>query len=95
MCVDERVVYASQMDQRVTWKEYPWWVKLSLLGVPGRAGVWGCFALALLLGAAALYFSQSDARFRPFTFVALAAIPYVLTIRWIDRHGSWHQPRRR
>jgi hypothetical protein len=78
------------MEQRVSPKEYPWWVKLSLLGVPGgRAGQWACVAVSLLLAAGAVYLSQSDARARPFTLVAIAALPYWLSIRWVDRHGSW------
>jgi len=77
------------MERRVAPKDYPWWVKLSMLGVPGRAGLWGSVAVSLLLSAGALYLSQSDARARPFTLIALAALPYWLSIRWVDRHGSW------
>jgi hypothetical protein len=83
------------VQQRVARKDYPWWVKLSLLGVPGRAGLWGCVALALGLGFTALYMAQRDGQLRPFVIVALAAIPYLLTIRWIDRHGSWDELRKR
>jgi len=77
------------MEQRVARKDYPWWVKLSMLGVPGRAGQWACVAVSLILGAGALYLSQGNPMFRPFTVAPLAAIPYLLTIRWVDRHGSW------
>lgn len=77
------------MERRATKKEYPWWVKLSMMGVPGRAGLWACVAVSLLLAAGGLYFWQSDARARPFTLFAIAALPYWLSIRWVDRHGAW------
>lgn len=35
------------MADRVPRAEYPWWVKLRLWGVPGRAGLWMYFGLSV------------------------------------------------
>ena len=77
------------MEQRVAKDEYPWWVKLSLMGAPGRAGLWVFVALSLLLGACGVYLSLGDPQYWPAILFAFAAVPYWLSIRWVDRYGSW------
>jgi len=81
------------MAGRVPRKQYPWWVKLSLWGVPGRAGVWACFGLSLLLAVACVAYAilANDPRLYTGLLFLLAALPYWLTIRWVDEHGSWER----
>jgi hypothetical protein len=83
------------MEQRVARAQYPWWVKLSMMGVPGRSGLWGFVVLSLLLSAGGVYLSLGDARLWPVSLFGFAAIPYWLTIRWVDRYGSWDGDRAR
>lgn len=77
--------------------EYPWWVQLSLWGVPyGRTGQWFfvAFALACAVGLVAYGVVEGRPRFLILSpFAAVAALPYWLSIRWIDRHGSWQGSR--
>jgi hypothetical protein len=77
------------MEQRVARAEYPWWVKVSMMGVPGRGGVLGCAVLSVMVGVAGLIFWRNDPVLWPTSLFLIAAIPYWLTIRWVDRHGSW------
>jgi len=71
--------------------KYPWWVKLSILGVPGRSGLWACVMISLALGVAGLVCGLQNARYLPGALFTLAAIPYWQSIRWIDTHGSWDE----
>jgi hypothetical protein len=80
----------SKMSEPVPRSRYPLWVKLSLLGVPGRRGVWACAGLSLAAAIASAVHGLRDARF----FYAsggfvVAAFLYGSAIRWVDRHGSW------
>ena len=70
-------------------KDYPWWVKASMLGVPGRGGLWAFVVLSLAAAAACVAYGFWDRRFFIGGFFIFAALPYWLTIRWVDRHGSW------
>jgi hypothetical protein len=78
------------MAEPIPRSRYPLWVKLSLLGVPGRRGLWAFVALSLAAAiACALYgFRDSRSFYLPAPFVA-AAFLYWSAIRWVDRHGSW------
>lgn len=76
-------------EERVARANYPWWVKVSLLGVPGRAGLWAYVAICLAAGLGCIVFGLRDARFKIGGLFALGALPYWLSIRWIDRYGSW------
>jgi hypothetical protein len=70
--------------------EYPWWVKLSLLGVPGRKGLWSFVLLSLVASVASVIYGFHDPRF--FYVAGLfvcSAVLYWSSIRWVDRHGSW------
>jgi hypothetical protein len=69
---------------------YPWWVKVSRWGVPGRAGLWACVLVALLAAAICVLYGFRDPRFLPVGGLAvLTALPYWLSIRWMDRHNAW------
>ncbi|MEX0700835.1 MAG: hypothetical protein WD069_01955 [Planctomycetales bacterium] len=80
------------MSGRVPRDEYPWWVKVSMWGVPGRAGLWAFVVLSIACAAGSVAYGFRDQRFFIIAvFCLLAAIPYWLSIRWVDRHGSWQQ----
>ena len=71
---------------------YPWWVRFSLCGVGGRHGLRFYVALCLALAAALLLLAYLNSDIRPLIIApvsALAAVPYWLTIRWIDKNGTW------
>ena len=78
-------------EARVARANYPWWVKLSRWGVPGRGGLWACVAIALLAAVILFLYSVRHPRFVWVGVLAvLTALPYWLSIRWVDRHGSWN-----
>jgi len=78
------------MTKLVRRSEYPWWVTLSLWGVRGRRGLWVFVAISLASGLGLTMYGFWDAKFfRLGPVLALAAIPYWLSIRWIDKYGSW------
>lgn len=80
------------MTNPVPPSEYPWWVKVSIWGVPGRKGLWAFVAISLLGGLILTTCGFWNAEFfRLGPAVTLAAIPYWLSIRWIDRYGSWER----
>jgi hypothetical protein len=78
------------VPDRVARGNYPWWVKLSLWGVPGgRAGQWFFVGLSVACAVACVVYGFWDDRFFIGVLFLLSALMYWLTIRWIDRHGSW------
>jgi len=78
------------MDRRVSRSEYPLWVKASVWGIPGRGGVWAFVVFSLACAALLLMRGAHTGRFLDVGFLlACAAVPYWLSIRWIDRNGSW------
>jgi hypothetical protein len=78
------------LEGRVSRASAPWWVKVSRWGVPGRGGLWACVAVALLAAASAFLYGLRDPRFLGVGLAAvLTAVPYWLTIRWVDKHGTW------
>jgi hypothetical protein len=77
------------VDGRVPRANYPWWVKLSLWGVPGRGGLWAFVVLSMVCAVASVIYGFRDSRFFAGGGIVLAAVPYWLSIRWIDRNGSW------
>ncbi len=77
------------MENRVPRSAYPLWVKLSLWGVSGRRGLWLFVVVSLICGFSFLGYGFWDARYFRAAIIGLAAIPYWLTIRWVDRHGTW------
>ena len=77
------------MAKRVPRSDYPWWVKLSMWGVPGRAGLWAFVALSVAAAVGCVVYGFWDQRFFFGVGFLLSALMYWLSIRWVDRHGSW------
>ena len=75
--------------ERVPRIGYPWWVKLSLWGVPGRAGLWAFVALSVAASVGCVVYGFWDRRFFFVVGFLFSALMYWLSIRWVDRHGSW------
>jgi hypothetical protein len=67
----------------------PWWVKLTLWGLPNRASalffVWLCVGIAL----AFVLLGFRDRRFSIGAVAIVAAFGYLRAVRWVDRHGGW------
>jgi hypothetical protein len=78
------------MTEPIPRSRYPIWVKLSLLGLPGRGGLWAFVVLSWMAAIACTAYGFRDSRFfyLPVPFV-LAAFLYWSAIRWVDRYGSW------
>lgn len=78
----------------------PLWVRFTLFGVPSRRFALGCSALALAIGAGATWFVATSDRVNPerrllvclviSVTAAIAALGYLLAVRWADRHGGWN-----
>ena len=78
------------MGRRKSRSEYPLWVQASIWGVPGRGGLWGLVVFSLACAGLLLLHGLRAGRFLDVAFLlACAALPYWLSIRWIDQHGSW------
>jgi hypothetical protein len=71
---------------RSTW---PVMVQLGLWGLPTRGAAWGCFWFSLAVAAGCVAYGFVDWRFHVGGLMAFAALWYYLSIRWVDRHGSW------
>lgn len=80
------------MEKRVDRADYPWWVKIGLFGVENRTGQWFFVWLSILFGVACIAYGFQDSRFFYGAFFLLSALMYWLTIRWVDRYGSWSKP---
>jgi hypothetical protein len=78
------------MGERVPRSQYPWWVKVSMWGVPGRWGLWAFFALSIVLAVGCVVYGFWDWRFFYGIAFLFSALMYWLSIRWVDRHGSWN-----
>lgn len=77
------------MADRVARADYPWWVKVSLWGAPGRAGQWVFVALSIASAVGCVIYGFWNRPFFLGVLFLFSALMYWLTIRWIDRHGSW------
>jgi hypothetical protein len=92
------------VSERVPLAQYPWWVRFTFFTAPGAGSRTGHRAyaglsilLAILCVAAIMLV---DLRERTALILAAGAIAfvisavwYVLSLRWVDRHGSWDQIR--
>lgn len=93
MTSDERNPYAppgatsSGLNSRSGW---PWWVRFGAFGISGRRGLWAFFILSLASAVGFFGYGFWDARSFAVAVASLwSALMYWLTLRWIDRHGSW------
>jgi hypothetical protein len=77
------------MSDRVQPDDYPWWVKLSMWGVPGRGGLWIFVFVSIVAATACVVYGFWDRRFFYGVAFLLSALMYWLSIRWVDQHGSW------
>ncbi len=77
------------MEPRKTRDEFPFWVKVGLLGVPGRTGVWFFFWLSIVFAVGFIAYGFWDPRFFIGFLWFFAALMYWLTIRWVDKYGVW------
>jgi len=66
-------------------KDWPWWVRLSLVGIPTRKAALVWCALAIVLGiGAAIFFNDAE-----WLVIWIAAILYYVPMKWVDRNGGW------
>lgn len=83
------------MYDRVPPERYPWWIKFSLATGGSRNAQWLWVVVSGLLGVALLglaLFTNDDERFW-FVFgggwLIAGAVLSLVTIRWMDRNGTW------
>ena len=70
----------------------PWWVRLSIWGSPNRAWVIGFFWFSIVCAALLLIgglFLWPLLLLAP--VVAICGLPYLLSVRWMDRYDGWSQ----
>ena len=67
----------------------PWWVKVTLWGLPGRISAWFCVWLCLALGMAFVFLGLRDWRYSLGAVWLLGMLGYMRAIRWVDRNGGW------
>lgn len=81
------------MTGRVPYKDYPWWVKLILWGLPGRGYALACAGLSILAAAGmCAYLRRMGNPYWHIGLLLLAGAPlYWISVRWVDRHGSWER----
>ncbi len=81
------------MAGRLPRDQWPWWVRFGVIGSHSRNALWAWAAASLVLGAIVVAYGLAADRLYYVVGGAiggpLAALMYWLTIRWIDRHGSW------
>jgi hypothetical protein len=77
--------------------QWPAWVKVGVLGSTSRTMMWFWTVASLIFGGAIVVFGLLQ---NEMTLVVLGAIGglgaagmYWLTIRWVDRNGSWDEIR--
>lgn len=69
--------------------EWPFLVRLGLWGLPNRASAWAFFWLSIAVAVGCAAYGFVDARFFGGIAMALAALWYYLSIRWVDQHSRW------
>ena len=69
--------------------DWPFVVRLGLWGLPNRTSAWACFWLSIVIAIACVAYGFIDARFFPVGVMALAAVWYYLSIRWVDENRRW------
>jgi hypothetical protein len=67
----------------------PWWVKLTLWGLPSRRSALAFVWLSIGLAVACVVYGFWDRRFSFGVVWILAALGYLGAIRWVDKHGGW------
>jgi hypothetical protein len=67
----------------------PWWVKVGLWGISSRGSAWTFVWLSVTLGVVCVLYGFWNRWFIAGAAWFLAAIWYLLAIRWVDEHGAW------
>lgn len=67
----------------------PWWVKLTLWGLPSRASALFCVWLCVGLAIACVFCGFWDWRFSLGAVSMLGALGYLRAVRWVDKNGGW------
>jgi hypothetical protein len=74
-------------------EQYPWWVKLTINNASTRKTAWFWFFLSAAFGAGGLAFLLLNVGFFAPLLAAIGgpivAVLYLMTIKWMDRHGEW------
>lgn len=60
---------------RISRSDYPWWVKLGMWGVPGRAGLWAFVALSVTAAIGCVGYGFWDQRCFFGVWFLLSALP--------------------
>jgi signal peptidase I len=69
--------------------KWPLWVRTGLWGVPNRAAAWAFTSFCVVIAIGCVAYGFVDRRFFRGGALALAALWYYLSIRWVDQHGRW------
>jgi predicted transporter len=79
------------LPHKIPRERYPWWVKVSLWGLPNKASVWAfvCLSLICAVGCVVYASTAGNPRWYAGLLFLLAALIYWLSIRWVDSNGSW------
>jgi hypothetical protein len=68
---------------------WPFWVRIGLWGLPTRAAAWAFFWLSIAIAVGCVAYALVDRRYLVGGILALAALWYYLSIRWVDKHSRW------
>lgn len=81
------------MNDRVPYKNYPWWVKVSLWGLPGRAYglAFAWVSVLAAIGMCAYLVRIGHPLWSAGLLFLAAGLLYWMSVRWVDRHGSWER----
>jgi hypothetical protein len=78
---------------RIPREQYPWWVKACINNASSRRAAWFWFWLSLAFGIGGLALLLLNVGlFAPLIAAIggpIVAVMYLLTIKWMDRHGEW------
>jgi hypothetical protein len=84
--------------ERVPREKYPLWVKFTILGGASsrnKALVYFALTIAISLVALILWLGNERMYWLAIGVIGIAlSVLYPLTIRWIDRHGTWDDLKR-
>ena len=81
------------MSGRLSRAQYPWWVRVSLWGLPRRSAVLGFawLSVAAAVGVSGYAAWVGNPRWYGGMVFLLAAFLYWRAVRWVDRNGSWER----
>jgi hypothetical protein len=67
----------------------PWWVKVTLWGLPNRTAALAFVWLSLALAMGFVFLGFRDRRFSLGGLWLMAALGYLRAIQWVDKNGGW------